>query len=73
MSATDNIHEQVAAYALNALDDDERHEFELHLQGCDECRAQLPAFADAAAALALDERAAQVVHELTAPLDSDAP
>jgi hypothetical protein len=64
MSATDNIHEQVAAYALNALDDDERHEFELHLQGCDECRAQLPAFADAAAALALDADDAEPPAEL---------
>ena len=52
MNATENIHEQVAAYALNALDDDERDAFERHLEECASCREQLPALADAAASLA---------------------
>jgi anti-sigma-K factor RskA len=52
MSAADDIHEQVAAYALNALDADERRAFERHLDECETCRAELPAFEEAAGALA---------------------
>jgi len=46
------IHELVAAYALNALDDSEQREFEEHLAGCEQCRAELEGLRDAAAALA---------------------
>jgi anti-sigma factor RsiW len=46
------IHESVAAYALDALDDTERREFEEHLAGCGQCREELEALRDAAAALA---------------------
>jgi anti-sigma-K factor RskA len=66
MSATENIHEQVAAYALDALDADERREFERHLDECAECREQLPAFAEAAAALALGAEPADPPAELRA-------
>jgi anti-sigma-K factor RskA len=45
-------HELVAPYALGALDDHERREFERHLEQCERCRKVLPSFADAASALA---------------------
>lgn len=46
------IHEQLAAYALDALDDSERRQFEEHLATCDRCREELEGLRDAAAALA---------------------
>ena len=46
------IHELVAAYALDALDDSERREFEEHLAGCEQCSEELGGLKDAAAALA---------------------
>jgi anti-sigma-K factor RskA len=48
------LHEQLAAYALDALDDDERVEFEHHLAACERCRADLPGLRNAASALAED-------------------
>jgi anti-sigma-K factor RskA len=48
----DLIHDLAAAYALDALDDDERREFEDHLQDCERCRSSLAELRDAAAALA---------------------
>jgi anti-sigma-K factor RskA len=46
------IHDLAAAYALDALDDSERREFEQHLAGCNECSEELEGLRDAAAALA---------------------
>jgi len=46
------IHDLVAAYALDALDDSERREFEEHLEGCEPCSGELEGLRDAAAALA---------------------
>jgi anti-sigma-K factor RskA len=46
------IHELSAAYALDALDGDERREFEEHLTHCAECRQDLASFQEAASALA---------------------
>ena len=46
------IHELVAAYALDALDDSEQRDFEEHLATCDRCREELEGLRDAAAALA---------------------
>jgi anti-sigma-K factor RskA len=46
------IHELVAAYALDALDDSERREFDEHLATCEECREELEGLRNAAAALA---------------------
>ena len=46
------IHELAAAYALDALDESERREFEDHLAGCEQCREELEGLRDAAAALA---------------------
>ena len=50
----DSIHELAAPYALDALDDEERQEFEAHLAICDRCRDELATLRDAAAALAYD-------------------
>jgi anti-sigma factor RsiW len=69
----DLVHDLVAAYALDALDDSERREFEEHLAGCERCREELEGLRDAAAALAyvpegpapppaLRERVLQRVH-----------
>jgi len=47
-----DLHELTAAYALDALDDDERREFEDHLARCERCREDLSRFSDTAGALA---------------------
>jgi len=46
------VHDLVAAYALDALDESERSQFEEHLATCDRCREELEGLRDAAAALA---------------------
>src|SRR4051794_16321344 len=51
MPETD-LHELVAAYALNALEDDDRAAFEQHLAHCAQCTAELAELRDTAAALA---------------------
>jgi anti-sigma-K factor RskA len=48
------IHELSAAYALDALDGDDRRDFEGHLGQCAECRDDVASFQGAAAALAYD-------------------
>ena len=47
-----DLHELVAAYALDAVDDDERREFERHLGTCERCAAELAALRETAASLA---------------------
>ena len=49
---TADLHALVAAYALDALDDAERGEFEAHLSTCDSCRAELAQFAEVVGGLA---------------------
>lgn len=49
----DELHELTAAYALDALDPDERRAFEAHLEGCERCRAELASFWEVSGALAL--------------------
>ena len=44
--------EQAAPYALGILSPEERRAFEVHLAGCDACRADVRAYAEVAAALA---------------------
>ena len=44
--------ESAASYALNALDPEERAEFEAHLAGCEECRSEVEAYREVAGALA---------------------
>jgi anti-sigma-K factor RskA len=45
-------HDLLAAYALDALDDDERERFERHLANCEECTEQLAILREPVAALA---------------------
>ena len=47
-----DLHELVAPYALDALDDDERERFEQHLAECERCQAQLSELQGAVGALA---------------------
>ena len=47
-----DVHELTAAYALDALDAQERDEYEAHLAQCDSCRAELAGLSETAAALA---------------------
>jgi anti-sigma-K factor RskA len=49
---TESIHDLSAAYALDALDDEERRAYEDHLAGCERCREELAAFTSTAEALA---------------------
>ncbi len=47
------IHELTAAYALDALDADDRASYEAHLPGCGRCRDELAAFWETTEALAV--------------------
>ncbi|MFE9928458.1 anti-sigma factor domain-containing protein [Streptomyces sp. NPDC005533] len=47
-----DVHDLAAAYALNALDADEREEFAAHLPGCETCRQDAADFEATAAGLA---------------------
>jgi anti-sigma-K factor RskA len=46
------VHELTAAYALDALDENERRTFEQHLSGCARCREELADLSQTAALLA---------------------
>jgi len=46
-----DLHTLTGAYALDALDDDERAAFEAHLPDCDPCREEVAGFLDTAAML----------------------
>ena len=52
MPTANDIHDLVAPYALDALDPDERAEFERHLAGCERCTRELRELQGTAAALA---------------------
>jgi anti-sigma-K factor RskA len=49
---TESIHDLSAAYALDALDSDERESYEAHLASCERCREDVAAYSVAAEALA---------------------
>jgi anti-sigma-K factor RskA len=51
--SSDDIHLLAGAYALDALDEDERSRFEQHLPGCETCRHDLEGFTEATGVLAL--------------------
>jgi anti-sigma factor RsiW len=53
------VHELTAAYALDALDQDERREYEQHLAGCESCRDELASFWETTEALAVAATGAQ--------------
>lgn len=46
------LHDLTPAYALDALDEAERREYETHLAHCDQCRRELASLSDAATSLA---------------------
>lgn len=48
---TPDIHTLSGAYALDALDPQERRAFERHLDSCDQCRDEVRSFAEALAAV----------------------
>ncbi len=78
------IHELTAAYALDALDPEERRAYEAHLETCESCREELASFATTTEALAvaasgpvpppdLRDRvlaAARAEHQVVVPLGS---
>ena len=47
-----DVHELTAAYALDALDSDEREAYEAHLAQCERCRGELASLGETATALA---------------------
>jgi anti-sigma factor RsiW len=49
---TQALHDLTAAYALDALDADDRREYEAHLARCERCRAELASLSEAATSLA---------------------
>jgi len=50
--ATEALHNLTAAYALDALDPDERRDYEAHLARCGRCRDELASLSEAATSLA---------------------
>ena len=50
--AHEAVHDLTAAYALDALDERERAEYEAHLATCEACRAELASLQEGAASLA---------------------
>jgi anti-sigma-K factor RskA len=48
----DDMHDLVGAYAVDALDDQERDAYETHLADCDQCRAELARLRESATVLA---------------------
>jgi anti-sigma factor RsiW len=67
----DRFQELIPAYALDALDEPERHELEEHLATCDRCRSELRAYRESVSSLSyaaplLDPPAglrARILHE----------
>jgi anti-sigma-K factor RskA len=50
--AQPELHDQAAAYALNALDPEDRWTYERHLDTCDDCREEVNALREGASQLA---------------------
>jgi anti-sigma-K factor RskA len=50
--AHDAVHDLTPAYALDALDERERAEYETHLAACDDCRSELASLQESASSLA---------------------
>jgi len=65
-----DIHALSGAYAVDALDDDERAQFERHLAGCPSCQTEVDDLREAAAALA-EVNAVEPPAELRARLLAD--
>jgi anti-sigma-K factor RskA len=59
MTTNQDLHEHVTAYALDALDEDERRVYEAHLAGCEQCRVDLAGLTGTVGALGLAAGAAE--------------
>lgn len=69
-----DIQELLGAFALDAVDDDERDVIEAHLAGCPRCRAEIEGFRETAALLAHSgERAPEGVWDRIAEALDEAP
>lgn len=64
------MHDLVAPYALDALDQDERDKFEDHLEECASCRAELTSLTESAADLAESVAVTPPARLKTAVLDA---
>lgn len=62
----DALHDLTPAYALDALDHDERAEYERHLASCDACRSELATMRETATALAYAVQSPEPPAELRA-------
>jgi anti-sigma-K factor RskA len=51
---TESVHTLSGAYVVDALDDDERADFEAHLPGCSDCQAEVASLHEAAILMADD-------------------
>ena len=60
------IHELTAGYALDALDPDERREYEAHLADCERCREELASFWQTTEGLAIAASGPEPTPELRA-------
>lgn len=49
-----DTHSLAGAYAVNAVTDEERHSFEIHLDQCEDCSAEVAELQSAAASMAID-------------------
>lgn len=52
MTSQPSLHDLASAYALNAVDDDERRAFEAHLRSCERCQLEVAAVAETVAGMA---------------------
>lgn len=52
---SDDLHSLAAIYAVDALDELDRRHFEVHLESCEQCRAEVDAFGSAAALLTSED------------------
>ncbi|GAB3998584.1 anti-sigma factor [Nocardioides marmoraquaticus] len=58
MPNSESVHALSGAYAVDALEDDERAAFERHLERCEDCRHEIASLREAAALMSLDARVA---------------
>ena len=63
-----DIHGLVGAYAVDAIDEQERSAFELHLAECPECQAEVASLQQAATQLSLNQTQLQAALQVTAGL-----
>jgi anti-sigma-K factor RskA len=62
----DALHDLTAAYALDALDDEEARRYEAHLARCERCRDELASLSESASALAYATEAPEPPADLRA-------